>query len=100
MGFLGLRMSKPILHVFVKAFLDPVSDAIVVSQPQNLDVNNADIPPLSFDTSHVLFNQLVSNEESQVQVEVLGYSVLMDGKKMLLQSLGVEKQFTLDPQPK
>lgn len=95
-GFLGLQMKKPFLQVFLEAQLDTLSDSIYLHEPSS----TLESSELSFCTSHVLFNRLLTDPNEHIEVEVLKYSVHVEGNRMALQSCGVLTKFALDPNAK
>lgn len=91
LGFLGTRMQRPQLHMFVKAHLDIVSSEASLVE----DFETSPRPELL--TSHQLFHKLGVSLNENITFEVWEYQVLLRDSGLVLQASAVTKSFILNP---
>lgn len=87
-GFLGVCMARPLLHVLI--------------EPDQDEGNFLFSGEVHFETSHQLFQRMIAEGGSSVQVEIWRYSLLMKGTNngLFVKALGKVKDFTLDKNTK
>eukprot|EP00438_Fugacium_kawagutii_P030579 Skav232834 [mRNA] locus=scaffold2600:228035:233309:- [translate_table: standard] len=91
-GFLGCCLKRPTLHTFLQAGMSSTSDEVFLVDH---------LSQMGFLTSHQLFPRLAATpEEPTVLVQVWDYTVQVRGHGLVIHSLQVDREFTLDPTSK
>ena len=93
LGFLGACMKKPLQQTFLRAEADPMSDRVTVL---GLPDSRSD-STFSCVTSHQLFSEIITASSDCVTVQVWEYTVKIEGKGFILQTVEVKQEFKLDP---
>ena len=96
LAFLGVCMQRPRLHTLVKAQMDVASDVVTFV---NHSVDS--LRPV-VQTSHQVFNDIITDPKGCVTVEVLEYCLIWqeDGCGLTVQAAAPSQEFILDPSVK
>ena len=89
LGFLGVCMKRPRLHILIEATADPVTNEVQL------------VDPRLFWTSHQLFERMVVDEQSKcVTVEVFKYALVLENDVLKICLGASVNTFKLDPSTK